>query len=425
MPRSPRPRWVPSRNRWCANIGEPGRDGRAREVYAPPAIGAREEARAWEWLQAELARRRPVAPATEVLVEQVAEAYLVWCETRVAGGKLADTEYRNKARHLGILADALGARPVASLAPDEMTAFGEQLMDAYSPVYARNVCSTARTALNWAARKVPGRRPEVLIPANPVAGFKAPTVPRSPARFAERREAAAFLSHWRTRRDRSQDRGRYDRLTLLLVRALIRTGARPKELCRLQWADLKWEGWRASSGHLAAKAVIPPARWKAGAVTGKPRTIYLTPALTHALRRIRERGAPDPTWVFVHGSGRGGVGGCSPWASGSALSKTVLRIRRELIARQEAVRARIERGEPVTRREAALAAVAVRDQGQDRLVNYRWRHTAISTLLMLGIDVATVAELAGTSPDMIYRHYGHLLDAHLVAAAERLASRRL
>jgi hypothetical protein len=38
--------------------------------------------------------------------------------------------------------------------------------------------------------------------------------------------------------------------------------------------------------------------------------------------------------------------------------------------------------------------------------------------------VPTVAELTGTSPDMIYRHYGHLLDSHLTAAAEKMIGRR-
>jgi integrase len=64
------------------------------------------------------------------------------------------------------------------------------------------------------------------------------------------------------------------------------------------------------------------------------------------------------------------------------------------------------------------------DEGENRLVNYRWRHTAISTLLMLGVDVATVAELTGTSPDMIYKFYGHLLDEHLRGAAEKLMGRK-
>ena len=42
----------------------------------------------------------------------------------------------------------------------------------------------------------------------------------------------------------------------------------------------------------------------------------------------------------------------------------------------------------------------------------------------MGVDVPTVAELTGTSPEMIYRVYGHLLDSHLQAAAEKLAGPR-
>ncbi len=68
--------------------------------------------------------------------------------------------------------------------------------------------------------------------------------------------------------------------------------------------------------------------------------------------------------------------------------------------------------------------VEVRDEGHDRLVNYRWRHTAISTLPMLGVDVPTVAELTGSSPEIINTHHGHLLDSHLAADAEKLVGRK-
>ena len=76
---------------------------------------------------------------------------------------------------------------------------------------------------------------------------------------------------------------RYDRLNMLLQRVLIRTGARPGELCKLWWDDLVWAGGRTSAGHAFAKAVIPPERWKSGASTGRARTIYLSPVLTRAL----------------------------------------------------------------------------------------------------------------------------------------------
>jgi site-specific recombinase XerD len=58
------------------------------------------------------------------------------------------------------------------------------------------------------------------------------------------------------------------------------------------------------------------------------------------------------------------------------------------------------------------------------ITNYLWRHVAASDLLMSGVDVATVAELLGTSAAQIQRTYGHLLEDHLAAASERLGRRR-
>jgi integrase len=426
MPRQARPRWNAKRGQWFANIGEKDAQGRAREVFAPAAIGPKDEGAAWDWFKEERGRRETpvVAVASDVTAEAVCEHYLAWAEGQRDAGKLPGSEYANKARHLGIFADAFGPRPVAAIGPDDVTAFGERLLTKYAPVYARNVCATVRAALNWAAKKGAAPGGGRLIEANPIRGFRSPTIPRSPARFAQRAEAAAFLGYWRTRTDRTTTRGRYERLTLLMERALIRTGARPKELCRLEWRDIQWNGWTTKTGHVGAKGVLPYDRWKAGKKTGKPRTIYFTPALTRALRRIWDRGAPHPVYVFVHGGGRGGKGACEPWPSGSVLSKTILRIRRELIAHLAAVRERVKAGESVTAWEARRAAVSVQDDGANRLVNYRWRHTAISALLMFGVDVPAVAELTGTSPDMIYKHYGHLLDSHLAAAADKLAGPR-
>lgn len=419
MPRIAKPRWNPRRRRWYGNVGTPDEHGRRREVFAPPEIGERDEAKAWEWFRvAQAADRTAKPPPTELLADEVCERYLVWAEKQRDEGKLPASEYANKARHLGIFSDALGRRAVTSLEPDDLTEFGVNLLDLYSPTYARNVCATVRAALNWAVRDK-----GTPLEANPIRGFKAPTIPRSPARFAERAEAAAFLAHWRTRSKRNTITGRYDRLTLLLERILIRTGARPKELCKLQWSDITWRGWSTSAGHACAKAVIPPGRWKAGKVTGKPRTIYFTPILTRALRRVFEQRI-HPEWVFVHGRGRGGTGADTPWESGSVLSKTILKVRRELIAWQAEAAERIRAGVQVKAWERKRAGIAILNEGHNRLVNYRWRHTAISTLLMLGVDVATIAELTGTSPDMIYKHYGHLLDSHLQSAAERLAGGR-
>lgn len=420
MPRTAKPRWNSARRRWYGNVGERDEHGRRREVFAPAEIGERDEAAAWEWFRGAQARDRTARVEGDGLVaDVVCGRYLRWAKKQCDEGKLAASEFANKARHLGIFSDHLGPRVATTLGPDDLTEFGIGLTEVYTPTYARNVCATVRAAFNWAVRDK-----ETPLQANPIQGYKAPMVPRSPARFAERAEAAAFLAHWRTRSKRKTITGRYDRLTLLLERILIRTGARPGELCKLQWPDIAWKGWTTSSGHVCAKAVIPPERWKAGKVTGKPRTIYFTPALTHALRRVFERSRFDPEWVFVHGRGRGGEGNGGPWASGSVLSKTILKVRRELIAWQAGIAERVRAGGEVMPWEAGRAGISILNVGHNKLVNYRWRHTAISTLLMLGVDVATIAELTGTSPDMIYRHYGHLLDSHLQSAAERLMGGR-
>ena len=41
-------------------------------------------------------------------------------------------------------------------------------------------------------------------------------------------------------------------------------------------------------------------------------------------------------------------------------------------------------------------------------MTYSLRHAAISELLVSGMDMHTVAKIAGTSTDMIDKHYGHL-----------------
>ena len=118
--------------------------------------------------------------------------------------------------------------------------------------------------------------------------------------------------------------------------------------------------------------------------------------------------------MFTHGAGRGGRGAGAPWKDGVGLAKKVRDVRRAAIA--EAAR-RAAAGEPLR------GLDLIRDAGVDRVHNYRFRHTAISTLLRQGVDVPTIAELTGTSPAMIYHTYGHLTADHLSQAAERLFPR--
>lgn len=268
------------------------------------------------------------------------------------------------------------------------------------PNYLAKLAGVVQAMLNWAADPQADRNPERLLPAgNPIRGMKAPTVPDSPERFADVKTLATFLRGWwrltRTKKSKGRMR-RYDRLTVLLIRCLIQTGARPGELCKAEWGDVDWEAARTSAGHPFGRITLPPERWKAGKKTGKSRTVYLTPTLTRALRR--EFGRPDrhPTHLFWHVRRREGVGDSEPWTS-AALGARTRKVRRKLGAE---------------------------DEGPNRIVNYLFRHTAASRGLMRGLDPVTVAALLGTSPAMLAKHYGHILNSHLAGAAETLAGAR-
>ncbi|MDH4557815.1 site-specific integrase [Pseudomonas sp. BN417] len=56
----------------------------------------------------------------------------------------------------------------------------------------------------------------------------------------------------------------------------------------------------------------------------------------------------------------------------------------------------------------------------DTVVMYSLRHVSISEMLVSGIDPMTVAKIAGTSVEMISRHYGHLIKDKIVAQLARV-----
>ncbi len=66
-------------------------------------------------------------------------------------------------------------------------------------------------------------------------------------------------------------------------------------------------------------------------------------------------------------------------------------------------------------REAADAAGLPEDH-----VLYTLRHTAISEMLIAGLGIGIVSQLCGTSPEMIGKHYGHLLHGQTREALDRV-----
>lgn len=322
----------------------------------------------------------------------------------------------------------LSSRRARSVTVDDLDEYTKFLKRHHKPNYVKNCVRAAQGMFAWAARDVPGRTPSVILPANPVKDFRVPGAGRMPERCAERSEAAHFLRYFRrfVRARRRSERQRFGRVTILLERVLIRTGCRPGEACAMRWDQVRWDAGVTSAGHRFARVVLE--EHKTAAKVEKPRVIYLTPALTRSLRRLHRSPRRHPVYVFTHFRGTKSTNDWprswgDPWKV-IPLSKLVREVRRAAIAEAARVRAALEAGADVPAGDRWLADVKMQDEGANRLVNYQWRHTAISTLIMMGVDVATVAELTGTSPEMIRQHYGHLLDEHLALAAEKLATAR-
>ena len=52
---------------------------------------------------------------------------------------------------------------------------------------------------------------------------------------------------------------------------------------------------------------------------------------------------------------------------------------------------------------------------------YTLRHSTITDLVQAGLPLLTIAQISGTSAEMIERHYGHLASDAAVAALSQLA----
>jgi len=413
MPRIPKPNWDKRRKKWWAALGPPGKNGKATEVYAPATIGENDTEAAWKWFTKTKADLAPVyvGPA-ELTVTDVAELYLQDAEERTSLGQLSPHEYKCRQSRLLRFVEKFQPRIASTLTTKEIERW--LAASGWKPEYQRHVGRTVAQAFRFMA---PG-----YLPVNPLIGLKLPTVPDAPERFAERPEAAVWL--WWLRRHETGKRAFWRRSFTLLNRCLIQCGARPKELAVLEWRDIQFQAWKTPQGHWGARAMLEASRWKVGRKTGKSRLIYFSPPIARSLAALRKTPGAHPRYVFVHGAGRAGVGNAEPWLDGSAISKTSLRYRRKLIAWQESIRAKYPEGIPkdsdsLPAVERWASQIPIQDEGDNRLVGYRWRHTAASNLLMAGVDLPTIAKLLGTSPGMIEKRYGHLLEQHLAEAMSR------
>lgn len=371
MARRPQPWWWETRKRWAVQI-----DGTR---YTEPEGISQDDltgmAAWWEKLNLSLGRGESMAGG--LTVGELARRYVEWDRARVEAGKRdaeAHTKMHSKLKR--ICRSSVARLEVQHWRADKFKSKQYESLLAswdakFSAGYVRALASALTTVFRWATKEGQG-----LLKANPLAGAAVPPEPMAEERFAARAEAAAWL-RWLRKTGQSRD-------YILLQRCLIHTGARPSEWTRSTVGEIDVKQWQ-----------IVRRKWKNAAKKRKARRIFIPMRLRRSiLRKADFMLAPPESLLFR--APRGGR-----WSQ-SGLSSTTTYLRDKAI----------EDGVPL------------KDVGADRLTCYRWRHTAASELLMRGVDVATVAELLGTSPTQITKTYGHILSSHLAKAAEKLAHRR-
>lgn len=442
MPRVPKPRWHAGNQQWVSDVGEQYLDakGRTRRRTVPfPGIGRKEEKRAREALQAYLDdQAERTSQGDDPTVKEIIELYLEWFEAN-----REPITYTSVAANLKKFAKRVppkSSQPVAQMRASQLDAaileraLGE-MARTNKPSYCALHHGAVQACFNWAAKRIPDRTPPVLIPANPFRGVPKPAIPRSPERYAERAELAAFL-RWAWRRaPREDDRGRrsltaqFDRHLCLLIRVAAHTGARPGELCiagaKFAEHGFTWERWnpRAAVNSLGQPVgLIVHQKHKTVGKTGRPREIVVPPILVRAIERHRARAWAHPTWVFTHrrsggweerGATTAAVG--EPWRS-QYLCMKIRQWRLQAVAEGKRLK---DEGKPTRGLELIQA------DGDNRFVLYRLRHTRITDMIGAngGLSYDQAAALTGTSGKMIEQVYGHLTGSRLIDLDQQARSR--
>ncbi len=380
MARPGKPWYWQARKCWAVNVN-------GQRHTAPRSIGPKDQLGALTWHKSILEGSIPVTVGN-LRVADLCELYLAWDEKRVSANQ------RNSQSHdltvikltrvcaTTIAGVKVGKMPAVSIKGQHLKSMllewqGEKKKDGkrLSVNYCRDLASTFKAVFNWAVGQDPP-----LVPSYPFAKTRLPKAPRPASRFATRKEAAQWLRFlWR--------KGLRD--FAFLQRCLIHCGARPSELTRATWDEINWNGWKDKAGH--AGAIITRTDWKSARKTGQDRRVYLPASLCRSLRR-RMEAAPDPDSTIFQSPRH------QPWTASNLATTT-----------QRFLKQAIDAGVPL-----------LKDKGPDRLINYRWRHTAASNLLVRGVPIAVVGKLLGTSAKMISEVYGHILDEPLADAASQL-----
>ena len=323
MPRASKPTWIKS-GRWRFRF-------QGHDHYAVLG-GASDWAGAARWAdQIRQAADQLGRAALDPEVWQVCDWYLYWVAQRGAAAKTRE-QYRAILSHWCRLVGP--HRKAREIQPIDL-ARAERWFESRGQASSRwHLVKVVLACWAWAARPEPervasdgSRLPDRLFERNSLAGYRRPPAPKSRRQASERGHVAAVLragklqvaTGWRrgTRGrcltctrigkpggcHRSHDPTRAMlRETLLLIRVLAATGARPGELCGARWADWTPRAGRDDAGHWWGVLRV---RHKNQRHTGELRPIVVLPVLARAIERMRAREGRHPEWIWTHRRGRG------------------------------------------------------------------------------------------------------------------------
>ncbi len=348
MGRRAKPWFRPDIGWWVTNVG--GKQHRLAKAKNKNAAKPKAEAqRAFHELMA-LTPRRPEAHNSRVC--DLAEAFLDFARKQ----KYSDDTIRNYNFYLMSFCLYAGDRQAREIIPNDVTNWLNSPKEDDTPRVWND--TTEYNAKRYAFRLFSWATEEGLLAKNPLKGLKREK-PVTKRRCLTEGEYCSLL------------RGARRPLRLFLW-ALMETGARPSELRRLKWNEVKADTFEIEKHKTAKK-------------TGKPRIIYVTARLQRHIAQLKKRFASP--YVFVNSLGE-------PW-TGNAVVQQVNRIKQR----------------------CHLA---------DDVCVYMIRHTFATWALMRGVDPVTLAEILGHKDmEMIINVYQHLAEqkGHMLNAAE-LAARR-
>ena len=242
--------------------------------------------------------------------------------------------YQSYRYYLQSFCELVGTQLVTKLKPFQVTKWLERHPNWKGS--QRHAIGTVQRTCNWAIS-------QGLIANNPFRGIKKPGS-KQRTRILTKDERKAIME---TVRDESfRD----------FLFALQETGCRPSEVARVTAADVNLE-----------QGIWFLARHKTMQKTGRPRIIYLTPAMIELSKRLMEINPTGPLF-----RNRRGV----------AYNKNSLQCRFRRLSEK---------------------------LGLTDVVCYSYRHTYATEALVNGVGIAQVSELLGhTSTEMVMKHYGHL-----------------